>query len=330
MSLTTRIDALMQVAGRWEPFTGPFQRSDLEDAFAREASSPTVRLPKNIVHIVSGNTPHAACQTLLNGILLGAHNRLKLPSDALLDFEIPPPLAPFVECSRNLPSDWIPEADALVVFGSDKTIRHFQQLCPLETPFVGHGHRIGISLIDDPSPKAARLAARDIGLFNQQGCLSLQTLFLDDPRAFGPLLAEAMAAFEVEHPRGPLGLSESGAISNLRLETKYLIAQEPENHSLWESPGSTAWTILYENNPELTLSPGNRTVFLRPMPEDLSSHLSHIKYLSGIALHPWRNRDDLPSPRIFPLGQAQDPPALWAHDGVLPLASLVTHQLTQE
>jgi hypothetical protein len=324
MNLAERIDLILASAGELEPFTGKLTRKLLQETFQREVSSPTTRLPKTIVHIVSGNTPHAAFQTLLNGILLGARNLLKLPSQALLDYQIPSLLKPFVGVSRELPEHWIPQADALVVFGSDETIRHFQQLCPLEIPFIGHGHRVGIAIIDEPTPEAARLAARDIGLFNQSGCLSLQTIFLKDPRAFGPLLAEALAEYENENPRGPLSLSEAGAITNLREETRYLIAQDPETRALWHSPDSTAWTIIFEDDFSLSLSPGNRTVFLRPMPEDFSK----FSHLSGIALHPFEKRMDLPSPRIFPLGEAQSPPALWPHDGILPLASLVRHQLT--
>ena len=322
MTLSKRIDLILASREQLEPFTGNLTRNLLEETFLREASGTTARLPKNIVHIISGNTPHAAFQTLLNGVLLGAQNLLKLPSQTLLNFEIPIPLQPFVEVSRELPAHWIPKADAMVVFGSDNTIRHFQSLCPLEIPFVGHGHRIGIAIIDEPTPKAAQLAARDIGLFNQSGCLSLQTIYLKDPFAFGPLLAEAMTNFEEQDPRGPLSLSEAGAITNLREETRYLMAQDPKSHALWHSPRSTAWTIIFENNPRLALSPGNRTIFLRPMPDNFSK----FRHLSGIALHPYEERSNLPSPRIFPLGEAQFPPALWPHDGILPLASLVRHQ----
>jgi hypothetical protein len=53
---------------------------------------------------------------------------------------------------------------------------------------------------------------------------------------------------------------------------------------------------------------------------------SFQNFISQIALHPFQERDDLPSPRIFPLGQAQRPPFAWAHDGILPLRSLVRVQ----
>ena len=324
MNLDQRLDLIMAASEEFFPFTGHFTRADLSQVYVAQVP-PTAILPKTIVHIISGNTPHAAYQSLLNGLLLGAKNLLKLPSNSLLDFKAPPSLAPFIQTSRTLPDHWIPAADALVVFGSDSTLRHFQSLCPLETPFIGHGHRIGIGIIHDPSAEAARLAARDIGLFNQNGCLSLQTLFLEAPLTFAPLLATAMADFEKSHPRGPLTPSEAGAITNLREETRYLIAQDPEKNALWESPASTAWTIIYDGSrtdSDLPLSPGNRTVYLRP----LTPQITPPKFLSGIAPHPYRQTTDLPSPRIFPLGQAQSPPALWAHDGLLPLASLIKHQ----
>jgi len=322
MTTAERLNLIAASAPFFEPFTGAFDRPFLQESYDRELSAPTVRFPKTIVHIISGNTPHAAYQTLLNGLILGAHNRLKLPSKALLDFQVPPAFAHLIETSRILPDHWIPEADALVVYGSDPTLRHFQQLCPLETPFIGHGHRYGIAIIDDPSPEAAALAARDIGLFDQNGCLSLQTLYLENPVAFAPLLAEAMTDFEKEHPRSPLAPSASGSITNLREETRFLTANDPDNHQLWESPGTTAWTIIFHNSPDPVPSPGNRTVYLRPLPKNFFT----FKHLSGIALHPFSDNTHLPSPRIFPLGKAQSPPALWAHDGSLPLASLVKHQ----
>ena len=235
MTLSKRIDLILASSEQLEPFTGNLTRKLLEETFLREASGTTVRLPQNIIHIISGNTPHAAFQTLLNGVLLGAQNLLKLPSQTLLDFEVPDPLQAFVEVSRELPAHWIPKADAMVVFGSDNTIRQFQSLCPLEIPFIGHGHRIGIAIIDEPTPKAAQLAARDIGLFNQSGCLSLQTIYLKDPCAFGPLLAEAMTNFEEQNPRGALSLSEAGAITNLREETPHSMIYSHQSRLEYEN-----------------------------------------------------------------------------------------------
>jgi len=322
---------IAQASEIFAPFTGAFGEGDLHEWAARELTpelGTRFLFPENIVHIISGNTPHAAWQTLLHGLMLGVKSRLKLPSEGLADFEkkvaqLPSSLRKLIEVSRPLPAHWIEEAGALIVYGSDATIHHFRDLTPLEIPFIGHGHRIGIALIEEATPEAAELAARDICEFDQNGCLSLQTLYLEDPRAFAPLLAEALTAYQERVPRAPLTPSEHGALSNFRHEARYLQAQEPERHALWLSAHSNDWTIFLQDSPELKPSPGHRTVILKPLARFLGISARH---LSGIALHPFRERSDLPSPRIFPLGKAQRPPFGWAHDGTLPLRSLVKVQ----
>ncbi len=327
MTTEERLSLIVEAAPIFAPYTGAYDLEQLRQWRAREFGDRHVLVPKNILHIISGNTPHAAYQSLLRGLVIGSHNRLKLPNEGLSDFEstLPSSLSSFIETARTLPEHWILEAevDAMVVYGNDATIRHFRNLAPLEVPFLAHGHRVGIAIIEAPSEKAAHLAAKDICEFDQQGCLSLQTIYLHDPRSFAPLLAQALTDFESQEPRSPLSLSQHGAISNLRSETQYLAAQEPEKHQLWQ--GKT-WTIIFSDTPELEFSPGGRTVFLKPIPQDLSTRISRMRHLSGIALYPFENRTNLPSPRIFPLGQAQEPPTFWQHDGVPPLASLVRFQ----
>ncbi|MFM8656614.1 MAG: acyl-CoA reductase, partial [Chthoniobacterales bacterium] len=39
--------------------------------------------PEIILHVVSGNTPHAALQSLIGGLLLGSRNLVKLPRGGL-------------------------------------------------------------------------------------------------------------------------------------------------------------------------------------------------------------------------------------------------------
>ncbi|MGC6426957.1 MAG: acyl-CoA reductase [Akkermansiaceae bacterium] len=324
------IQELAQSAELFAPFTGVFDEAGLRSWLARELTPPPgtrFLYPETIVHIISGNTPHAAWQSLLAGLLLGSKNRLKLPSNALSDFEkemarLPLPLREKIETSRLLPDDWITTADALIVYGNDATLSHFRNLAPLEIPFIAHGHRVGVALIEDPSEEAARLAAQDIYEFDQNGCLSLQTIYVNDPRAFAPLLA---AELEKAPPRAALSASEHGAISNLRLETRYLAAQDPENHALWQSENSTTWTIILRDTTGLEPSPGNRTVFLKPL-----SRFQNSRHLSGIGLHPFKDRPELPSPRLFPLGQAQDPGFAWAHDGLQTLRSLTRLQTSEK
>ena len=83
--------------------------------------------PRVILHVVSGNTPHAGMQSLLRGLLLpGTHNLMKLPTGGLPEIvafreALPAELAERVELSETLSDAWLARAEAVVVFGSDAT-----------------------------------------------------------------------------------------------------------------------------------------------------------------------------------------------------------------
>src|ERR1700733_1455856 len=69
-----------------------------------------------ILHIVSGNTPHAALQSLIRGVIVGAANRIKLPQEGLpeVDFfvrALPKEIRP--ELATDLRPGWMEEAEAI-------------------------------------------------------------------------------------------------------------------------------------------------------------------------------------------------------------------------
>ncbi len=106
--------------------------------------------PPVILHVVSGNTPHAGLQSLLRGLLLGSHNLCKLPAGNLVPelatfrAVLPPELAASVELSETLPDAWLERADAAVVFGSDETVELLRRRSPPGRTFLAHGHRVSL------------------------------------------------------------------------------------------------------------------------------------------------------------------------------------------
>jgi hypothetical protein len=183
--------------------------------------------PARILHILSANTPAAALQTLIRGLLLGSWNRCKLPSSGLpevLEFlaRLPNDWRSAVEVSVELPDPWLAEADAVIVFGADETIDYFRaQMAPHQV-FVPHGHKLSFGLVlDDPALESAAGAARDVSVFDQQGCLSPIVFFVRESagltaEAYAGRLADAMAAFAGITPPAPLTISEANAIQSLR------------------------------------------------------------------------------------------------------------------
>jgi hypothetical protein len=80
--------------------------------------------------------------------------------------------------------------DAVIAFGSDATIQILREKTPDTTPFFGFGHSISVGMIlpercplsgmTDPfSLELASEFARDVLLYQQQGCLSPQMLLVE-------------------------------------------------------------------------------------------------------------------------------------------------------
>jgi hypothetical protein len=335
------------------PLLGEIRAADLLDVVRLELGHPKILdgfrpygghfaraiPPRRLLHIVSGNTPHAALQSLVRGLLLGSHNRVKLPASGLPEVAtfctaLPPALAARVEISTALPDSWLREADAVIVFGSDETIAHFRARVPVGVPFQAHGHRVSVGVVfDDPDCESVVAAARDVSLYDQQGCLSPHDLYVRETstlaaRTYAARLAEAMAAFNEHTPRAPLGISGDAAIADLRASYAFRAASDPRVQ-LWTSASSTDWTVIYEEDPWFATSPLNRVVFVKPLPADFTAALAPVSgWLGAIGIWPATpvNADlvgHLGASRICPLGRMQFPPATWHAEGLPNLASLV-------
>lgn len=337
-----------------EQFLGDFSTANIIDWVTSELGDPqildsyvslqnssnktktkTKAIPNGpILHILSGNTEHAGHQSLLRALIIGAENIVKLPSTGLPALTnwletLPAELTKLVTVTSELTDEIFHSAKTIIAIGSDSTMEEVQKRITPQQRFIPHGHKLSIGLIDKPSPEAAKLAVQDACAFNQQGCLSLHSIYLkQDTRDFLPMLAEAMAEYEKVHPRGEISISESGAISNLRETVRYAASNDPENNAITHSEGNTHWTAIYKSSPTLTPSALNRVITVQPWPEDYSELGSERQFLSTVAMEPElvESNHHLDVPRICLLGKSQQPPLDWHHDGFQPLASLVHWQ----
>ncbi len=296
--------------------------------------------PRSILHVMSGNTPHAALQSLIRGLLLGAHNFCKLPSSGLPEVAefrdaLPRPLCHEIELATDLPTKWLDEAEAVIVFGDDDTIAHFRKLVRPDQIFVPHGHRISFAVIfDDPLYESPRLAARDVSLYDQQGCLSPHVIYVNengsiDAKNYAERLSYAMADFNRHTPRRKLDAASAAMITNIRTSYQFRAAN---NHGvrIWQSKDSTDWTVIYEEDPMFTVSCLNRVVFVKPLPASLAPALFPVRRnLSAVGIHPATAQNGRllaryqGISRICPLGRMQYPPVTWHQDGGQNLAPLV-------
>jgi len=288
--------------------------------------------PRSILHILSGNTPHAALQTILRGLLLGSHNLVKIPSVGLGKMEgfsslLPPGLASKLECSRRLEEGWLERAEAWVVFGGDSTVAEFRAKCPPRIPFQAHGHKVSLAVVlDDPECLSCPLAARDVSLFEQQGCLSPHVIYVaDDARRYAAALALEMERFALANPVSPMPLAVQAEIAHARADWEFR-ASGDRDVRVWKGNG---WTVVLENGDGFPVSPMHRFIFVKPLPEDLFSCIGHLSsHLGGLGIWPGTPASALRFAgagfsRICPIGRMQDTPFTWHADSRQNFASLV-------
>lgn len=299
------------------------------------------KAPEFILHIIAGNTAQAGIQSLIRGLLLGSHNRVKLPSSELpelLSFveALPPNLSQLVEMSTELSDEWLRRSQAVIVFGSDETIQHFRHNTRSDQTFVAHGHRISLGTIfADEDQSAAKRAARDVSLFDQQGCLSPHTFYVAnndniDPLKFAAKLAGEMERFNQHSPRRPLCTEQNAQITSLRDSYDFRQVNDP-SVKLWTSKKSTDWTVIYEADPLFAVSPLNRVIFVKPLPEieERPKQLFLVKpHLSTLSVHPFQQDyidqvQNWGASRICPLGKTQQPSLFWHQDGLPQLSPLI-------
>jgi hypothetical protein len=286
-----------------------------------------------ILHIVSGNTPHAALQSLIRGIVIGARNWVKLPEEGLAEVEafvgaLSEELRP--DLASKLRPRWMEQAEAVVVFGSDETIREISgQILPSQR-FVVHGHKISLGLIStECSSELAGRIVRDVFAFDQLGCLSPQLLYVTgDSIRFARELAQHFEQNRSArvHPRH----ATAATLRAFREEWKFRAATESGTY-FWESREALRWAVVHDPSPGLAPNPLYGTIFIKPMPSDLPSALLPMRrHIATVGLDPidtesLKKAVGIGAQRVCAIGQMQSPPVTWHHDGQPTLANLIRY-----
>ena len=300
--------------------------------------------PPLIAQIFSGNIPNPAIVSIVCGLLVKSASFCKAstkdPLSSLLYLaslhDLDPDLASCVQIHTwkgspgnaserpsvgTLERSLFQHADFLVAYGNDDSLRNIKDSLPAGKPFFGFGHKIGFAVVgQDALADAALHAAEDISLYDQQGCLSPHVVYVENtPKPFAEKLALAMEDFNRRIPRGTLSIEESAAIARVRNAYEFRAASDPQV-AVWNSKGSDAWTVIYEEEPLFATGPLNRVVFVKPL-GDLELSVARVRpYLHNVGLgcsdaH-WSNWEmrlrKLGVARVCPLGQMQKPPLVFA------------------
>jgi hypothetical protein len=219
------------------------------------------------------------------------------------------------------------ECDFMVALGDDTTLARLAGTSRL----FGFGSRTSGALISLAPPAnfaaLAEAVARDVVLFEQQGCLSPHHVFIaggEDgaARDFARSLAIALAEFAEALPPAKLSFHTAAAIRRTRERARWRMigAHEVE---LFEDR-AMAWTVVFDPAARFTMSPGYRTVTVSAIrdADDLASRLAPVSgRLEAFALAasgPSRARflDVLAGAGVTYVcdpGRMQSPPLYWPH-----------------
>ena len=278
-----------------------------------------------VLHVVSGNTEHAAFQSVFRAILVGCESWVKVPSAGLPEFEKWAADLDFLEVKRELPEDW-KTPEAAVIYGGAETMKFFRDWLSPETRIIEHGPKLSAAFVFKDRAGLACDLAEDILRFGQRGCLSVQMIYFEgDAENFCARLAEAL---ENRRPKIAATLSEAGGVRNEREITRFRIANGAKM-KMWESIGAADWTVILDHeDTSLRAGPSGGFVRVAPMPESLSKESlgTETAFLSTAVVEPLSAVEKLATispPRICAAGKAQEPGIFWHPDGEMPLAGLV-------
>ncbi len=317
------------------------------------------RGPEFLVHFAAGNLPVPALMSMTLGLLARSAQWVKCGTGsafiprlyAHLLYQVEPKLGACLELSAwprqspHLTEALLAIADCVTATGSDETIAALRAQIPPRIRFLAYGHRVSFAFISagvlshGHARKIAARVAADVTAWNQQGCLSPHVVYVEaggavSPEQFADLIAQEMEAREQIEPRGPLPVAEAAAIASRRSFYQVRAAHGGDTR-LWSSADSTAWTVVFEDDPRFQVSCLNRFLYVksaRHLEDALQGADAVRRSVSTVGLAAAEERaetlaTDLArwgATRICPVGKMQEPPLHWRHDGRPALADLLT------
>ena len=300
--------------------------------------------PPFLVVVRASNLPGLAVQSLLPALLLRCPVILKSPTSE-------PLFAPaFVNSlvarlpgldqaiaaitwmggDQALETPLIAAADRILAYGEASTLADLESRA--QGKVFGYGPKTSLAVVSqdsDPTDIAAGLA-RDITLFDQRGCLSIQAIFTDsDPRALAQELAVALRARAVECPPGRIDPVAAAGVQQIRSEASMrglYCADLP----------LTEGTVVVEPEVRFRPTPGLRTVRIHPLSSIATLPEALIEWsgrLQGAALAghtAWSLKpalEQLGLSRFAVPGELQSPDVTWHNGGVHPFTALTGRDL---
>lgn len=256
-----------------------------------------------LFHITAGNVEGLPFISLLDGLLTGNINLVKLPREEggitvfLLEelFKIEPRLREYVyvfdfsskeeQAIKKLAAT----ANAIVVWGGDEAVAAARQLAAPNTKIIEWGHKISFAYVTQgTSAKALEELAGHICQTNQLFCSSCQGIYLDtaslpEVQAFCERFLPILEKASEENPRSPEGAANLFADASATLQKYQTQLESPQTGRLLYNGRGCSLTACPDAKLEISMQ--YRNAWVKPLPSQQLLKLRPYKsYLQTAAL----------------------------------------------
>lgn len=277
-------------------------RTDVPDKKDSQSMEAGIRLVRKIqplgilFHIAAGNAEGLPFYSVIEGMLAGNINILKLPSvdDGLSVMllkelvQIQPKLAPYV-CVLDVPStnlrvmkELADMADGIVVWGGDEAVRAVRNLASPETQIISWGHKLSFAYIEaDADETELEKLAEHICETRQLLCNSCQGIFVDTEdenvvRHAGERFLHILEKTSKNYPKESIGIRGKISLSlyNEEIETENASGTEAGSKEMEQkNSGPRKWilrgdgvSVIVSTDNNLELSYMFKNCWVKPLP----------------------------------------------------------------
>lgn len=292
-----------------------------------------------LVVALASNLPALAVQTLLPALLLRCPVILKSPTveplfapafvASLVErlSALEPALAAITWKGGDIALErpLLDAADRVLAYGEADTLTNLQQR--VGDKVFAYGPKTSLAVVGadtNPIGVAAGLA-RDIALFDQRGCLSIQAIFTDgDTTTLAHEVGAELKTLAARWPAGNIDPVAAVGVQQIRSEAAL------RGLSMVELPLATG-TVVIEPEERFRPTPGLRTVRIHPLssleslPEILFDWSDHLQGAALAGDSAWKLQprfEKLGFSHFAVPGQLQAPDASWHNGGVHPFTAL--------
>lgn len=317
-----------------------------------------------VLHVLSGNVFLVGPGALIEGLLTGNVNILKMPSaetffmplfvESLLEADSSGEVARrlavvrFGSGAREVQEIFKSSSDGIVIWGGEEAVRAYRDGLPARTRVVVYGPKLSFAVVTAEGagragvPAAAEALAFELAIWDQNACTAPQVCYVEGEalaRELVERLPEALERGERELPSGPAGADAAVEIRKLRGVAEI---REARGEGLLRDSGddNVRWTVLFERNLSLEASPLHRTIRVIPferMEQVLETVAPYRGYLQTVGLRAteaehlaWASRlTQLGAQRLFRLGDMAGGEIDDPHDGAHGLPQLLHLTVTR-